>query len=95
MPGRWSIPARTLVSVPQSKKIGRLTFVKGLPDPLLHAAGLGLGNVLVLHVLALGSEAVGGIHTLLELIALPAKDVIGVLTVASVVTVAEVERLRA
>lgn len=50
---------------------------------------------LVLEVLALGTEASRRIHTLLELIVLPAKDIVAVLTKASVVTVAEIEGLRA
>lgn len=52
----------------------------GVLDGLLDAALLRSIDSLVLHVLALGAEAARCIHTLLEGIALPAKDVIGVLS---------------
>lgn len=62
-------------------------------DGGLDVARLGGVDDLVLQVLALGTHAARSIHTLLELIILPAKDVISVLTVAGVVAVAEVEWL--
>jgi hypothetical protein len=52
-------------------------------------------NVLVAHRLALCAHAVRGIHPNLQLITLPAKDIISVLPEASVVSVAEVKWLRA
>jgi hypothetical protein len=52
-------------------------------------------NILVSHRLALGSHAVCRIHSDLQLIALPAEDVVGVLTVARAVAVAEYKGLRA
>jgi len=66
-----------------------------LLDNIPHAAGLGLVDCLRLHLLAAGTEAARRIHTLLKSITLPAKDVIGVLAVAGIVTVAEVEGLGA
>lgn len=50
---------------------------------------------LVFEILALGTHAVRCIHALLELIVLPAENVVAVLSEAGVVAVAEVERLRA
>ncbi len=63
----------------------------------LRADGALLGHVdgLGLETGALGTHAAAGVHGLLEGIALPAEDVIGVLAVAGVVTRAEVEGLRA
>jgi len=66
-----------------------------LLDLRLHAALLGRIDALRLHILALGSEAVGSIHAGLKIVSFPAKDVISMLAVTSVVSVAEVEGLRA
>lgn len=60
-------------------------------DDSLNVALLGIVYGLVLQVLALGTHAVSSIHTLLELIILPPKDVIRMLTKPGVVAVAQVE----
>jgi hypothetical protein len=52
-------------------------------------------NILVSHGLALSTHAVRRIHSNLQLIALPAEDVVGVLAVAGAVAVAEDKGLRA
>lgn len=59
----------------------------------LHAALLGVVDGLGLHILAFGTHAPGGIHTLLESITLPAENVVGMLAVSGVIAIAEVEWL--
>jgi hypothetical protein len=74
---------------------GRLTSISilnnGLPDSTL------IGNVdfLGLEVTASSAEAAGGVHCLLEGIALPAKYVIAVLTIAGVISGAKIKGLGA
>lgn len=66
-----------------------------LVDARSNLARLGRVDDLVLEVLALGAHAVGGVHALLQLVILPAENVVAVLAEARVVAVAEVEGLRA
>ena len=66
-----------------------------LVDARSNLALLSIVDGLVLEVLALGTEASRRIHALLEFIVLPAKHVVTVLAETSVVTVAEIEGLRA
>jgi hypothetical protein len=61
----------------------------------LNCALLRRRNILVSHRLALGTHAVRRIHSNLQLVALPAEDVVGVLTVAGAVSVAKDKGLRA
>jgi hypothetical protein len=56
---------------------------------------LRLLNILVSHRLALRTHAVRRIHSNLQLVSLPAEDVVGVLPVAGAVAVAEDKGLRA
>jgi hypothetical protein len=65
-----------------------------LLDLCLDAALLGRIDTLRLHILALRSKAVSGIHANLERVSFPAEDVVGMLSISSVVSVAEVEGLR-
>lgn len=69
----------------------KLTFVEIVFDDVLDITLLSSINSLILEVLALSTHAVGGIHALLELVILPSKDVVTVLTESCIVTIAEVE----
>lgn len=71
----------------------RLTAIMVLINDSVDVARLRSTDVLIDHILALSAHAARSIHPLLELIALPAENVIGVLTVAGVIAVAEVEGL--
>jgi hypothetical protein len=68
-----------------------LTCVKIVLNDPLNITLLGIVNSLVLQVLALSTHAVSSIHTLLELIVLPAKHIVAMLAKTSVVAVAEIE----
>lgn len=65
-----------------------------LHDPLDTTLGSHI-DLLRLEVRALGTHAARSIHGLLERVALPAKDVVGMLAQAGVVACAEIKGLRA
>lgn len=101
IPGSSLIPIDYVSSVSvviqrrSGEKGEQLTSVVVLVDgPLDAALGAG-GNVLGLEGGALGAHAARRVHGLLQGVALPAKDVVGVLPEPRVVARAEVEGLRA
>ena len=64
-------------------------------DTRSNLALLSVVDSLVLEILALGSHAVCRIHALLELVILPAENVVAVLSETGVITVAQIEGLGA
>jgi hypothetical protein len=96
VPGSLSIPVTNVSYALSSGKKGRpLTAIVVLVHHALHLALLGLVDRLPGQVCTLGAHAPGGVHGLLQRVALPAKDVVGVLAQAGVVAGAEHEGLRA
>jgi hypothetical protein len=94
IPGRSVSPVRTLAAKPSCEK-AQLTSILVFLHNFSYSTRLSSCNVLIGHCLALCAHAVRSVHPNLQFISLPAKDVIGMLSEAGIVAVAEVERLRA
>jgi len=77
----------------KSRKGGKHTSIMILLHSLLHVACLGSGDILGLERSALCTHAASSIHRLLENLVFPAENVIGVLSVASAITLRQNEGL--